>query len=122
MLMSKQSLKALIPDSLLCCLLVHVQPLRQHLDVDALMYPTVDLKDEQTCALDKVIAESSQEKVIVDDSLTLFELVLGAVKVVVYKQVLKKLSDGVRVPSGVRYTYGGNCNQGKSTIRFGGQG
>ena len=64
------------------------------------MYPTVYLKDEQPGALHKVVPEGRQEEVVVDDGLAFLELVLRAVKVVVYKKVLEELSDGVGVPMG----------------------
>ena len=46
--------------------------------------------------------ECCEEEVIVDDSLTLLELVLGPIKVIVHKKVLEELGDGIRVPEGQR--------------------
>jgi hypothetical protein len=59
------------------------------------MYSAVDFKYEEPGTLHKVLFEGCQEKVIVNHSLALLQLVLGTIKVIVHKQVFQELSNGV---------------------------
>ncbi len=86
-----------VDDPLLGRLLIHVQLLRQHLQVDALVYPAVGLKDEQAGILHKLCLAGREEEVIVNDLLTFQELLLGPLKVVLDEEALQELGDGVRV-------------------------
>mmetsp|Transcript_113 Transcript_113/g.239 ORF Transcript_113/g.239 Transcript_113/m.239 type:complete len:267 (-) Transcript_113:789-1589(-) len=86
-----------VGDPLLRRLNVHVEPPRQQLDVNGLVYPAVGLEDEQARVLHKLLLARGEEKVVVDHVLALLELLLRAVKVVVHKQRLQELGHGVAV-------------------------
>jgi hypothetical protein len=66
-------------------------------DADALMNATECLENHQPSVLHEVIQASREEKIRVQQLLTVAKLLLGAVEVEVDAEVLEKLSDRVTV-------------------------
>lgn len=81
----------------LSSLLVHVQLLSQHGNVDLLVDSAVSLEDAEASVLHELVAARAKEEVVGQHTLTLAELDLGGLKVEVDVQVLQEGGDGITV-------------------------
>mmetsp|Transcript_36013 Transcript_36013/g.75311 ORF Transcript_36013/g.75311 Transcript_36013/m.75311 type:complete len:330 (-) Transcript_36013:276-1265(-) len=86
-----------VHDPELRLLLAHVELVREHGNVDALVDAAVRLEDEEPRALDELILQRLQEVVRAQEPLALAQLLLRAVEVVVDQQAFNKLCDRITV-------------------------
>lgn len=79
-----------VDDPPLGCLLVHVQLLGQHGNVDLLVDSAIGLKDAETGIFHELLAAGAEEEVIGQHSLALAEAHLGGFEVEVDVQILQE--------------------------------
>mmetsp|Transcript_44392 Transcript_44392/g.118433 ORF Transcript_44392/g.118433 Transcript_44392/m.118433 type:complete len:253 (+) Transcript_44392:921-1679(+) len=78
-------------------LLAHAQLICQGPDVDALMDPTVRLKNEKPCRLNKFVAHRLEKIISCKHALAAAKVVLCTIEIEVHNQALEELRNGITI-------------------------